>query len=68
MAYGFALGSGAPLPSALAEGARTAPLLAQRANALGVQMPITQAVTKALQGDDLTQLITGLLARPAVTE
>lgn len=68
MAYGFALGSGAPLPSALAEGARTAPLLAHRARALGIQMPITQAVTKALQGDDLTQLITGLLARPTVTE
>lgn len=68
MAYGMALGSGAPLPSALAEGARTAPLLAQRAKALGIEMPITEAVTKALNGADLTELITGLLARPAVTE
>lgn len=68
MAYGLALGSGAPLPSALAEGARTAPLLTQRAKALGIEMPITQAVTKALNGTDLTQLITGLLARPTVTE
>ena len=68
MAYGLALGSGAPLPSALAEGARTAPLLAHRATSLGIEMPITKAVSKALDGADLTQLITALLARPTVTE
>lgn len=65
MAYGIALGKGEPLPPALAEGARTAPLLAQRATALAVEMPITQAVAKALAGADLKALITDLLARPA---
>ncbi len=65
MAYGIALGRDEPLPLALAEGARTAPLLAQRAKALGIEMPITQAVAEALEGADLKQLITHLLARPA---
>ena len=68
MAYGLALGAGKPLPDALAEGARTAPILHQRATALGIEMPITHAVTKALQGADLTMLITELLARPPAPE
>ena len=68
MAYGLALGAGDPLPSALAEGARTAPMLAQRARELQIEMPITQAVAKALTGADLPQLITDLLARKAVRE
>lgn len=68
MAYGLALGAGKPLPSALAEGARTAPLLAKRAAELQIEMPITTAVTKALNGADLPMLITDLLARKAARE
>lgn len=68
MAYGLALGAGTPLPNALSEGARTAPLLDKRAKALKIDMPITKAVTKALTGADLNHLISELLARPAAKE
>ena len=68
MAYGMALGSGKAVPEALAEGARTAPLLSQRATALGLDMPIIYAVTQALAGANLPDLIAALLARPPVCE
>ena len=68
MAYGLALGRGETLPPALAEGARSAALLHQRARTLAIDMPITSAVTKALEGADLKSLIIELLARPAAKE
>ena len=64
MAYGMALGQGKPVPDALSEGARSAPLLAKRAEAEGLDMPIIKAVTKALDGADLQTIISDLLARP----
>ena len=68
MAYGLALGRGKALPTNLCEGARSAPLMSERAEALGIEMPITKAVLDALNGAPLSQLITDLLARPAVKE
>ena len=68
MAYGLALGQGKPVPDALSEGARTAPLLAKRAKAEGLDMPIIEAVAKALDGADLQTIISNLLARPSVEE
>ena len=68
MAYGLALGAGTTIPDALSEGARTAPLLAQRARYEQVDMPLTQAVAKALTGAALQPIITDLLARPTVQE
>ena len=68
MAYGLALGAGTTIPDALSEGARTAPLLAQRAQYEQVDMPLTQAVAKALTGAALQPIITDLLARPTVQE
>ena len=68
MAYGLALGRGQPLPDQLAEGARTAPLLLERASSLGLDMPLTAAVTAALAGDDLAPIITSLLQRPPTQE
>ena len=68
MAYGLALGQGKPVPDALSEGARSAPLLAKRAKAEGLDMPIITAVTKALDGADLQTIISDLLARPSVEE
>ncbi|BCP55692.1 glycerol-3-phosphate dehydrogenase [NAD(P)+] [Kaistia sp. 32K] len=49
-AYGHALGSGAALPPALAEGAVTAPVARDLARRLGVPMPITEAVAAILDG------------------
>lgn len=68
MAYGLALGRGVPVPDSLSEGARTAPLLAQKATALGLDMPITHSVAQALAGASLRDLMTDLLARPSVKE
>ena len=68
MAYGMALGQGKPVPDALSEGARTAPLLAKRAEIEQLDMPITKAVTKALEGADLQTIISDLLARPRAEE
>ena len=68
MAYGLALGQGKALPSSLSEGARSAPLMVDRALALDIEMPITNAVSKALSGEPLSALITDLLARPTVKE
>lgn len=68
MAYGIALGRGADTPKNLCEGARSGPLLAARAARLAIDMPITQAVAKALDGAPLDDLIADLLARPRVKE
>ena len=42
--------------------------MATRALALDIEMPITNAVSKALSGEPLSALITDLLARPTVKE
>ena len=68
MAYGMALGAGTNLPDQLCEGARSAPLLAKRAEKEGIEMPVTKAVARALEGDNLTDILSHLLARPAVRE
>jgi glycerol-3-phosphate dehydrogenase (NAD(P)+) len=70
MSLGMALGSGMNLQEALsgkrtvAEGAATAPVLARVAKSLGVDMPICFAVHDILQGADVSNAITTLLARP----
>ena len=48
----------------VAEGAFTAPVLRQSAEAAGVDMPVTQAVCALLDGADVRQVIDGLLNRP----
>ena len=68
-AYGEALGRGAPPPSALAEGARTAASLAKRAEILGVEAPIIAAVARVVNaGADIESEIKNLLARPVDQE
>ena len=68
-AYGAALGRGAPPPSALAEGARTAASLAKRAAILGVDAPIIAAVARVVDANaDIESEIEGLLARPVDQE
>jgi glycerol-3-phosphate dehydrogenase (NAD(P)+) len=70
MSLGMQLGSGMSVADALsgkrtvAEGAATAPVLARVAQALGVDMPICQAVQAILAGADVSAEITALLARP----
>ncbi len=71
MRLGIALGQGQPLDAALAglgaiaEGAATAPVLTRSAQALGVEMPIADAVARLLAGEvPARQLIDALLARP----
>lgn len=48
----------------VAEGAFTAPVLAEAARDAGVDMPITDAVCRLLQGEPASAVISGLLARP----
>ena len=48
----------------VAEGAFTAPVLAEAAAAAGVDMPIVAAVGRLLAGADVDTVIEGLLARP----
>ncbi len=70
MSLGVALGEGMAAATALsgkrtvAEGAHTAPVLATMATALGVDMPICQAVHDILQGADVNIAIRRLLSRP----
>lgn len=53
----------------IAEGAFTAPVLAQAAKAAGVEMPIAEAVAALIAGDwTVTQAIEALLARPLKSE
>jgi glycerol-3-phosphate dehydrogenase (NAD(P)+) len=65
---GMLLGGGTPLPQALdqighvAEGVRSAPAVLERAQSLGVEMPLTAAVCAVLDGrltpqDALAQLL-----------
>ncbi|WP_373853951.1 NAD(P)H-dependent glycerol-3-phosphate dehydrogenase, partial [Sphingomonas adhaesiva] len=48
----------------VAEGAHTAPVLRDAARAIGVEMPITEAVCRLLAGDAVHDVIGALLARP----
>lgn len=65
-AFGEALGRGDGPPPTLAEGAFTAPILAELAQARGVDMPITFAVDAILKGEtSVDEAITALLARPS---
>jgi glycerol-3-phosphate dehydrogenase (NAD(P)+) len=75
MSLGFALGQGQSAQEALsgklsvAEGAATAPVLAQAAAAIGVDMPICAAVAAILAGDiPVGDAIERLLARPFKAE
>jgi glycerol-3-phosphate dehydrogenase (NAD(P)+) len=68
---GHALGRGATLAEALAlasgvaEGVTTAPALRERAERLGLELPICSAVADLIAGrTDLAQAIAALLARP----
>jgi len=71
MALGMALGQGRSAAEALrgrnsvAEGAATAPILVARARALGVEMPIAEAVDDLLAGrGSAGECVTRLLTRP----
>ena len=67
---GLGLGQGRPASELLAdrrtvaEGAFTAPVLAEIALAAGIDMPITAAVTRLLAGAAASDIIGELLARP----
>ncbi len=67
---GLGLGQGRPAAELLAdrrtvaEGAFTAPVLAEIAQAAGIDMPITAAVTRLLAGAAASDIIGELLARP----
>ena len=67
---GLGLGQGRPVSELLAdrrtvaEGAFTAPVLAEIAQAAGIDMPITAAVTRLLAGAAASDIIGELLARP----
>ncbi|MBV1706422.1 MAG: NAD(P)-dependent glycerol-3-phosphate dehydrogenase [Hyphomicrobiales bacterium] len=68
-AYGEALGRGEAPPAKLAEGALTAPVLAELARARDVDMPISFAVDAILKGEtSVGEAITALLARPSRSE
>jgi glycerol-3-phosphate dehydrogenase (NAD(P)+) len=70
MSLGFAIGEGHSAAEVLAsrntvaEGAATAPVLQQAARALGVDMPIVDAVVDLLGGAALGDVIGRLLSRP----
>lgn len=74
MSLGIALGQGVPAAQALsgkrtvAEGAATAPVLVKTAQALGVDMPISEAVYDILTGADVEETIDRLLKRPVRAE
>jgi glycerol-3-phosphate dehydrogenase (NAD(P)+) len=67
---GLGLGQGKPAAALLAdrktvaEGAFTAPVLREAAQEAGVDMPVTQAVCRLLDGADVRAVIEDLLARP----
>ncbi len=68
-AYGLALGRGDTLPAKLAEGAATAPVLAEMADRAGVEMPIAAAVAAIVEGrTGIDAAIDALLARPLKAE
>ena len=69
MAYGLALGEGRRPDERLAEGRHTVAALARRADALGLELPITRGVDRLVNhGADLDSVVAGLLARRAGTE
>ena len=69
MAFGMALGRGETTSGQLAEGSRTVAALAHLAAHHNIDVPITNAVDKLVNhGEDLHQIVAGLLARPAHTE
>jgi len=71
---GLALGQGLTAADALsgknsvAEGAATAPVLAELARREGVQMPIVDAVARLLEGAPAAAVVTELLSRPLRAE
>ena len=68
-AFGLALGQGKTPPGQLAEGQYSSAVIARRAAALGVDMPITMAVDRVVSGKaELAAEIKLLLARPAAME
>ena len=69
MAFGFALGSGKPLPPSLAEGRFSAAKLRARARYEGIELPICFAVDDIVNGDaDIHTRISALLSRQAGQE
>jgi glycerol-3-phosphate dehydrogenase (NAD(P)+) len=54
--------------STVAEGAHTAPVLAEKAAALGIAMPICEAVNRLLTGASVKDVVADLLARPLRAE
>ena len=69
MAFGLALGRGEAPSGQLAEGSHTVSALIHLAAHHNIDVPITNAVDKLVNhGEDLHQIVAGLLARPAHTE
>ncbi len=69
MAYGMAIGAGLAPDTRLAEGRHTVAALARRATTMGLDLPITNAVDRVINhGDNLRDIVTQLLARPAGRE
>ena len=69
MAFGLALGRGESPSGELAEGRHTVASLARLAALHKIDVPITDAVDKLVNhGEDLHQIVAGLLARPAHAE
>ena len=68
--FGLSLGRGEPFdPTVTVEGAATARAVLERANALGIDMPITAAVTALLDGSlEIQQAMEHLLSRPPKEE
>lgn len=73
-ALGMGIGAGGNAATLLAnresvaEGAHTAPVLRAASNAVGVSMPITEAVCALLKGENPAGVIAELLARPLARE
>jgi glycerol-3-phosphate dehydrogenase (NAD(P)+) len=69
MAFGMALGRGDKPSPALAEGSRTVGHLARLAANQNIDLPLTSAVDKLVNhGQDLHEIVAGLLARRAGVE
>lgn len=68
-AYGRAIGSGAPRPAALAEGAETAAVAADMARRNGIEAPLIAAVAAIIDGSlTVDAAIDRLMARPLKRE
>ena len=69
MAFGFALGSGKPVPTSLAEGRFSASILKARSKYESIELPICFAVDDIVNGDvDIHTRISALLSRHAGQE